>query len=518
MMASKKPKMVFALGVGFVAAMVAYAIFRISSSMESLFTFSSPFGSFIIILFLIAELFILVQSSGYFFNILFSITHYKRPLISYSGQKNMPAVDILIPVHDEPESVVFKTLVAAQHIDYESYRIIVVDNSSQAKSTKAMQRICKERGIDYFETPYPRHGAKAGAINEYLKILRAPYIAIFDADYRASRDFLKLTVPQMEAEKDLAFIQTPQFYGNLESIPISKAAQMQQSIFYEYICEGKSLKSATFMCGTNLLIRTKALRSVGGFDEESITEDFSTSFKMLFKGWKTKYYNQTAAFGDGPRNIREYFRQQYRWARGTLGVFFKSFFKLLTSRQLSFGQRVEFILSGSYYTIGVVWLILLLMPILYILTGVPAYMADPVFYFWAYIPYFLLSLVLFFQSLFLRHYRAGDWLKNQSLTLLTAPVYAKAFFHSLFNHKARFEKTHKNASIHEIPWDQLYIQLTLIILSVVAIFVALIKLFVIGWHDMVSLSINLFWCCFHLLLLTYLLIYVIKNKNKKEKK
>lgn len=508
-------KIFFAIGLASIGTLVMYAIYRIIYSFKSLSQTDDYFTNATVILFLLAELFILIQSVGYFFNILFSISKYDRPLIHYSDEERMPTVDVLIPVHDEPFEVVFKTIVAAQHIDYEPYRIILIDDSELPESRRQMNKLCVERGVDYFLVPFPRHGAKAGAINEYLKILRAPYIAIFDADYRASRDFLKLIVPQLEADKNLAFIQTPQFYGNLGDIPISKAAQMQQSIFYEYICEGKSLKSATFMCGTNLVIRTEALRSVGGFDEGSITEDFATSLKMLLKGWKTKYFNETTAFGDGPLNIRQYFKQQYRWARGTIGFFLTSFWKILCSKNLSFGQRVEFILSGSYYIVGLVWLILLMMPLIYIFLEIPAYMTDPVYYFWAYLPYFLFSLFLFFQTLIMRHYRLGDWLKNQSLTLLTAPVYARATFHAFIGKKAHFEKTKKDASPHEIPWDQLYFQLALILLSLGAIFFGAYKLVFTEAENPIALGVNLFWCFFHLTLLSYLLIYVFKNRPQK---
>ena len=35
-------------------------------------------------------------------------------------------------------------------------------------------------------------------------------------------------------------------------IPQEQAAQFQQAIFYEYICEGKSYSNAMFWCGSNV--------------------------------------------------------------------------------------------------------------------------------------------------------------------------------------------------------------------------------------------------------------------------
>lgn len=512
-MRSRYQKSLFALGLVTIIALLCFVIFRITVTIQSINYSHGFFSITTIFLFFLAELFVLLHSTGYFINILTSLFYYTRENISYAQIKNFPAVDVLIPVHDEPTQIVFKTIVAAQHIDYPNYRIIIIDSSSTPKAMKAMADLAHSRNVDYYAVPKPRHGAKAGAINECLKDLRAPYLAIFDADYRPSRDFLKLTIPQMMASTDLGFIQTPQFYGNLKAIPVSRAAQMQQSIFYEYICEGKSIRSAMFMCGTNLLVRTEALRSVGGFVENSITEDFATSLQIIMSGWKTSYYNNTTAFGDGPRNLREFFRQQYRWARGTLGIFFTKLPTLLFSPKLSFGQRIEFLLSGSYYMVGLVWIILLIMPIVYILTGTPAYMANPVFYFLAYIPYFLLSLTLFFQTLFNRHYRLSDWFITESLALLTAPVYARATFDALFNRKSTFEKTRKDAQITEIPWDMLGFQLLLIYGSIFALGFGAIKILI--WQNPVSVAllVNLFWCAFHLLFLSYFLLYANFQKS-----
>src|SRR5437016_13171278 len=47
----------------------------------------------------------------------------------------------------------------------------------------------------------------------------------------------KEVVPMLEANPKLAFVQAPQKYVNTENCPVAQAAQFQQAIFYEYICE-----------------------------------------------------------------------------------------------------------------------------------------------------------------------------------------------------------------------------------------------------------------------------------------
>ena len=69
------------------------------------------------------------------------------------------------------------------------------------------------------------------------------------------------------------------------------------------------------------MFRREALMDVGGFDESSVTEDFATSLKFHSKGWHSTYLNKVCAFGLGPEDLGGYFKQQYRWALGTVGLF-----------------------------------------------------------------------------------------------------------------------------------------------------------------------------------------------------
>jgi cellulose synthase (UDP-forming) len=98
----------------------------------------------------------------------------------------------------------------------------------------------------------------------------------------------------------MAFVQTPQYYVNRDSSKVSKTAFSQQSTFYTNVSEGKSVSNAMFACGTNIVLRVSALRDVGGFDEESVTEDFATSFKLHVRGYSSYYYNNVFVEGMYP--------------------------------------------------------------------------------------------------------------------------------------------------------------------------------------------------------------------------
>lgn len=503
------------VGLTVIIWVTIYAVFRTSTVLFSFSNIGGPVNQIIMFAFWIAELILLFNALGYFLNILKATYSYKRAALHYV-RDSLPKVTVLIPVHNEPVTLLRKTVIAAQYMDYPSFDVVLLDASEVGDYQKQTKQLAKERGVEYFFVPHPRHGAKAGSLNTYLPHITTSTFVIFDADYRASRDFLKRLVPQMEADPRLGFIQTPQFYGNLLQSTVSRAAQMQQSIFYEYICEGKSAKNAMFMCGTNVIIRTEAMRSIGGFVEGSITEDFATSLNLLRAGWKTHYDNMTTAFGEGPQNLEEYFRQQYRWARGTMGVFVREWVHLLLpATPLTLAQRLEFVLAGSYYFVGFVWTILILLPILYIFFSVPVYFSDPVLYLFSYIPYFLLSLTFFIETLLTRRYRTFDWLASQSLFMLSLPVYIRAGIDAVFKRPAKFEQTKKDVATSIIPWKKLRAQTIFLYINTAAIIFGCAKIYALGFS--VSLGLNILWACFHEFIFSFFLLYLYVEHKKQSR-
>ena len=500
-------------GIATLNAMTIYVLFRLGTVFFSFEEEPNFFARLLIVLFFLAESFIVLNAIGYFANILSATYKYNRRIASpIKFTNNAPAVTVFVPMKNEPLDVVRKTLIAARYMDYPNYEVVVVDSSDSPLRQK-IQRLARSMGITYFRTTFPRHGAKAGALNEALKIFKTPYLVVFDADYRPARDFLKSLVPQMEKEKNLAYIQTPQFYGNHIDSPVSRIAQIQQSIFYEYISEGKSVHNGMFLCGTNAIIRRKALEQAGWWDEISITEDFSTSIKIVAKGWDTRYYNRTMAFGNGPLNLDEYIKQQYRWARGTFGAYFNNAgFFLRLSSIASFWQRVEFSLSGIYFMVGLIWMFLILMPVFYIIFRVPAYVSDPFLFSLAYLPYVVLSFTFYALTMRQRNIKITDLLKAQSLTLNTLPTYIRALFDAIFDRRASFEAVDKAALTRAIPWGKLKIQIFLISANAFAFLYGL-------WsypdaYNKPALLTNTFWALFHCLIIVYFIASLYAAKKK----
>lgn len=463
-----------------------------------LFAEYTDLEKFFAILLISGEFFVLIHGFGYVLNIFKVLQRKKDPDISSRVLKTEPDVAILVAARHEPKEVLENTFITLNNINYRNKRIYFLDDSSDEKYRREAKELAEEYNLVLFRSE-KRHGAKAGIINDCLKGLTQKYIVIFDSDQNPMPEFLNVLVPTMERDEKLAFIQTPQFYSNIEESRVARASAFQQAVFYEYICEGKNTGGAVFCCGTNIIFRQKALLDVGGLDESTVTEDFATSVKLHSRGWKSLYYNHVCAFGMAPKNLSGYFKQQFRWAMGTISVLKKLIGRFLR-RPFSLKPIYwwEYFLSSSYYFIGLAFFFLMICPITYILFKIPSFFAKPEIYFLAFLPYIIFSMNIFYTVLRARNYSIRDLFLGQLLAASTFSVYIRAAFSALIGFKMTFGITEKSKG-KAMPYLKLWPQIVMIFLNFIAVIWAINRFI---YESNPAILVNGFWALYHFMLLS----------------
>jgi cellulose synthase (UDP-forming) len=302
------------------------------------------------------------------------------------------AVDVCITVAGEPVEIVETTLKAAIAMTYANKQIYLLNDSRVAKKANwaEYEELAKRYGVGCITRTEPG-GAKAGNINNALKQMSAPYVAIFDADHVPHTDFLERTMGYFADDKT-GFVQSPQYYANQNTNAITRGAWEQQEIFFGPILKGKQRLGAAFMCGTNMVIRKTALLRAGGMSEESIAEDFLTSLLIHRLGYKSVYVPDVLAEGLAPEDFLSYYKQQFRWARGSLEVIFR--YNPLFMSGLSWRQKMQYLASASYYLSGPVVLMNALLPVIYFFTGAVVFQISTMTLAAVFLPYIFLSLYL----------------------------------------------------------------------------------------------------------------------------
>jgi len=301
-----------------------------------------------------------------------------------------PSVDIYITVAGEPVDIVRRTVLHANKLDYPNFKVHILNDGYVAKKDnwQEIEQLAKELNIGCITRKTPG-GAKAGNLNNALRQTEGEIVVIFDADMAPHPEFLQKMIPYF-ADPKTGFVQSPQYYNNHHTNSITGAAWEQQEVFFGPILRGKDKSNAVFICGTNVAIRKTALLGVGGMCEDNIAEDFLTSLFIHQKGWKSFYVPEVLAEGFAPEDMLSYYKQQLRWARGSLEVVFSH--NPLFKRGLTWKQKAEYLSSGLYYCSGVIIAIDALMPILALvfdLQPVSATTIDFAFYF---LPFLFLNL------------------------------------------------------------------------------------------------------------------------------
>lgn len=348
-------------------------------------------------------------------------------------------VAVFITVCGEPNDIVEETLQAVLKMDYAgTFNVYLLNDGKVAKRPNWHEAVelAEKYGVGVFTREVPG-GAKAGNINNALKQTKEPFFVVFDADHVPKKHFLTAMMGYF-TDARVAFIQSPQYYKNFGDNIVTGGAWEQQELFFGAIMKGKDTTNSAFMCGTNMILRREALDEVGGMSEFSIAEDFLTSLLIHEKKWKSVYVSEVLAEGLAPEDFLSYYKQQFRWTRGSLEVVFK--YNPLFRRGLSFNQRIQYLASASFYLSGLIVALNAIMPLLYFFFGLEPLRISTMLLALIFLPYLVVTLyTLQLSSNYSFTFRA------LSYSVSSFPLHLKAVGQILTGRKTGFVVTSKRA-------------------------------------------------------------------------
>jgi cellulose synthase (UDP-forming) len=248
---------------------------------------------------------------------------------------------------------------------------------------------------------------------------------------------LRETIPYFVNPR-LGFVQASQFYRDQNLNSVTSGAWEQQTLFFGAICKGKNRMNAVTMCGTNMVARRDALEEVGGMHEGSIAEDFVTGFLMHKNGWQSFYVPQVLAQGLAPEDFQSYYKQQYRWARGSLDLLFRH--NLLFTKGITWKQRIQYLSSVSFFLSGWVVLIDALIPIAFFFTGLYPVYTSTMLIATIFLPYILLTLYIIQRSS-----NSSFTYRALSFSMSGFHIHISSSISSFFRKKSSFSITSKVA-------------------------------------------------------------------------
>ena len=342
-------------------------------------------------------------------------------------------VDVLITVYGEALDKIRATATAAMAIKGRHGTWILDDGRSDEVRDLAAELGCR------YARRLSSNGAKAGNINHALSLSKADYFCVFDADFMPSPDFLLETLPFF-VNSTVAFVQTPQTYGNLVNM-VSRGAGYMQAVFYRFVQPGRNHFNAAFCVGTNVIFRRAAIDDVGGIYTDSKSEDVWTSLMLHERGWKSIYIAKTLAVGDAPESIEAYTKQQLRWATGGFEIMLRHN-PLSPRRRLTPDQRIMYLVTATHYLTGIAPGLLLLVPPLEIFFDLRPVNLDIDWTTWLlfYAGFYLMQILLAFYTL-----GSFRW-QVLMLAAVSFPIYARALVNAFVGKEQKWHVTGSRSS------------------------------------------------------------------------
>ncbi len=447
--------------------------------------------------FLSAILFTIISTIISVFNSWF----YKEPILYTVNPGFEPKVGVIVPTCGEPTEMVIKTIesVLSQNWPIKKLKIVISDDSRNSDLERKIMLIATNFPNVLYFNPHPKGSAyrlgdgKAGNLNSALVFLlnqdpTIEFIETRDADdLVGSKDFLRLTIGAMLADKKISFVQTIKQALTSKGDPFLN----EEKLWYERTINYRAAVNSVFPCGSGLVWRTRELLKIKGFPSWNLVEDLHSGYKSLKLGGKSHYLPIVGTIAQSaPEDIPNYYKQRGTWAIDSMRLFFWD--NSLFTRKLNIWQSLQFFETGFSYLLSIIVAI-----IIFTISSCLGYSVCPTD---NNSPLMLLVSLMFIATMEVysisraRGMSYREVWKARQTWIGLLPVFAISTFKALFygpNNKPSYKVTRKNQQIG-FYWKEVLPQ----ILFVSLLAYSVIRKFVSGNELEVTDLILLFWSIF----------------------
>ncbi len=251
-----------------------------------------------------------------------------------------------MPIYNE-RNTIHRLFEAISNLEWPQSKleILVLDDSNDETSILVENEIASYRSLGFDIKAIrraDRTGFKAGALQNAVEHSHGEYIAIFDADSIPREDFLEATIPPLESDSELGFIQTRLGFSNRSFNELTEAFAIALDNHYQLELPGReNLSLISTFNGSAGVIRREALIDVGGWRGYTLTEDADLSVRMALNGWRSRYLSEVVVGSEVPYTLDDFIKQQARWAMGGIQAAIELLRPIWLSKRHALPQKVE---------------------------------------------------------------------------------------------------------------------------------------------------------------------------------
>lgn len=267
-----------------------------------------------------------------------------------------PFVSVMIPSHNE-ESVITKTVENVLQMDYENFEVIVIDDRSDDNTASVIKDLENKYGnVTALVRDKSAFPGKSAVLNDALHLAKGEAILVFDADARMAPDFLSKLVPNLEPE-DVGAVQARKVIINKDYNFLTRCQNNEYTLDTHFQVGRDSVKGAVELRGNGELIKRKALDDIGGWNNNTITDDLDMSTQLHIKGWDVRFCPEAIVYEEGIIYLTPLFRQRRRWLEGSIRRYLEHFGEVLQSKEMSLRASLDMTAYISEFIMPI-WLIM----------------------------------------------------------------------------------------------------------------------------------------------------------------
>lgn len=231
-----------------------------------------------------------------------------------------PFVTVQLPIYNE-YFVIGRLIDAVAKFDYpkDRFEIHILDDSTDETVDLVAAKVEEYKALGYNIEQIiraKRQGFKAGALRDAMPRANGEFIAIFDADFVPSTEFLQRTIPHF-ADPEVGVVQTRWEHINQDYSIITKLQALQLNVHFTVEQVGRMNGGHLLQFnGTAGVWRRATIEAGGGWQPDTLTEDLDLSIRSQLAGYKIHFLEKVGSPAELPVEMNSFKSQQHRWMKG----------------------------------------------------------------------------------------------------------------------------------------------------------------------------------------------------------
>ena len=244
-------------------------------------------------------------------------TRRKNDSIVRAQNKEFPKFSIIVPTKDE-EIVISRCLNGILELDYpkDKMEIIVVDGNSSDSTLKICSEF-RDKHSDIIKLVNEKESrGKPAALNIAMSYVTGEIVGVFDADSLPEKDVLSKVASYFD-DKQVTAVQGRTTSINEKNNILTRVISSEEKAWFQALLSGREqMQLFVPLNGSCQFVRLGVLKELGGWDENSLTEDVELALRLVEKKHLIKYAHDVCSGQETPSGLRELVQQRTRWYRG----------------------------------------------------------------------------------------------------------------------------------------------------------------------------------------------------------